>query len=343
MAVLRRTVASGLVSVGPSAWLRAGMIGLVAVGLAALMGGCGGPPEEPPQFAAQWDSGGARVGTVNYPEGICIGRKGELLVADTWNDRIVRADPEGKVATAFGEFGTGPGQFECPRAVTTDRRGSIYVVDHWNHRIQKFSPEGRFLLEFAEQGGPWGEDEAYGKFSYPYGVAVDSAGYIYVSDFNNNRIQKFDPRGKIVTDEDGEPVVWGTAGRQDGQFNNPAGMAIDSRDRLYVADVGNNRIQRFTTEGDFDGKWGKEGRKRGEFDRPYGVCVDEDDNVYVADTWNHRVQKFTPTGRLLWVYEGRGEGEGELELPLSVAVGEDGSVYVADWGNNRIQKLTPAS
>ena len=204
--------------------------------------GCGGPPGTPPQFVAAWDGSGARVGPIDHPEGVGIGKLGELIIADTWNDRIVRAAFEGGVVGAFGEHGTGPGKLECPRYVTTDRVGNIYVVDTWNHRVQKFSPTGRFLLEFGGQGGPWGYDEADGKFSYPYGVAVDSQGYIYVSDFNNNRIQKFNPRGKFVK-------KWGTEGRQDGQFSHPAGLAIDAEDRLYVADLGNGRIQSFNTEG----------------------------------------------------------------------------------------------
>jgi DNA-binding beta-propeller fold protein YncE len=241
------------------------------------------------------------------------------------------ASPDGEVAGAFGAFGAKRGELQCPRSVTVDKAGSIYVVDSWNHRVQKFSPSGEFRLAFGAKGGPWGYDEADGKFLYPYGVAVDSEGYIYVADFNNNRIEKFDPRGKFVK-------KWGTEGRQDGQFSHPAGMAIDSNDRLYVADVGNGRIQIFTTEGDFDGKFvGPDG----EFDRPYGVAVDSKGDVYVAEFGGCKVHKFTPSGKLIWSLDERGGGDGELDMPLSVAVDGDGFVYVADWGNNRIQKFAP--
>ncbi len=323
---------------------RAGaVIGLLGLALAVVVGGCGGAGGQAPEAVAEIMDCGPGLGALDSPEGLGIGANGELLIADTWKHRIVRAGPDCNVVGAFGELGTGPGQLQCPRSVTTDSEGNIYVVDCWNHRVVKYNPRGQFELALGGQGGPWGNDEAYGKFSYPYGVAVDSEGFIYVSDFNNNRIQKFDPQGKIVKDAQGEEVVWGTEGRQDGQFSHPAGLAMDSHDRLYVADVGNNRIQRFDTNGHFTGKWGKEGDEPGEFNGPYAVCVDKDDNVYVADFMNHRIQKFTHGGDLVWVYGERGGAKGQLELPLSVAVGDDGSVYVSDWGNNRIQKLAPAS
>ncbi len=318
---------------------------VLAMGMAAV--GCGGPMENPPTVAAQLLDCGPKMGALGYPEGLAIGKTGELLVADTWNDRILRAGPDCDVVGGFGESGKEPGQLECPRSLWTDRVGNIFVVDNWNHRVQKFDAQGKFLLTFGGQGGPWGYDEADGKFSHAYGVASDSRGYIYVSDFNNNRLQMFDPRGKFV-------MKWGTAGRQDGQFSHPAGLSVDSEDKLYVADLGNNRIQRFaivpavvdgkdTFEAKFAGKWGKPGQKPGEFSGPYDVCVDKEDNVYVADFWNHRIQKFTPGGEFLWEFGKHGTGEGEFECPVSVAVGEDGSVYVSDWGNNRVQKLVPAS
>ena len=327
------------------AGLRTGaLIGLIVVGLlvGVLVGviGCGDSTQQPPNVVAAWGAAGGRLGEIDHPEGLAVDNHGNLLVADTWNDRIVRTDGEGNVAGSFGERGTGDGQFDCPRSIAVDGAGNIYVVDSWNHRVQKFSPTGQFLLTFGATGEPWGYDEGDGLFVFPYGIAVDSHGYIYVSDFNNNRVQKFDPRGTFV-------MKWGTEGRQDGQFRHPAGLAIDSEDRLYVADMGNDRIERFTAEGEFDGKWGEPGTDRGTdpgmFDRPYSVCVNGEDNFYVADMGNHRVQKFNHSGHLLYVYGTRGTAEGEFNSPISVAADAEGRVYVSDWGNNRIQVLAPAS
>ncbi len=304
------------------AWRVAG-VGLVVLVMAALILGCGAPSQTAPHFLAQWTQYPG-AGGIDHPEGLSIDPKGNLLVADTWNNRILRVDTNGKLISSFGERGKKAGQFECPRSVTTDKAGHIYVVDNWNHRVQKFSPEGRFLLKFGEQGEPKGYDEAPGQFVYPYGVAVDSQGFIYVSDFNNNRVHKFDAKGKFV-------MMWGTEGRQDGQFSRPAGLAVDSQDRLYVADLGNDRVQAFRSNGkkmQFDGKWGEAGADPGQFDRPYAVNVDSQGNVYVVDFGNHRLQKFTPSGRLLSFSGKWGKGKGELDCPISVAVGADQAVYI---------------
>jgi DNA-binding beta-propeller fold protein YncE len=330
---------------------RAALLGSVLVLSAFALSGCGAKLGTAPQSVAHWDLSAGTAGKIDYAEGVRIGKGGELLIVDTWNDRIVRTDAEGNVVGLFGEVGSEEGCLQRPHAVATDKAGNIYVVDAWNHRIQKFSPEGEFLLAFGSKGGPWGYDEADGKFTYPYGVAVDSEGRIYVSDFNNNRLQMFDHRGKFL-------IKWGTGGRQDGQFNRPAGLAMDSQDRLYVADLRNNRIQRFTIgakveekdgvevetfEAHFDGKWGEPGTEPGEFDLPYDVCVDPEDNFYVADWGNHRIQKFSAAGGLLWIYGEHGTGDDELDCPVSVAAAEGGVVYVSDHGNNRVAKLVPAS
>ena len=102
-----------------------------------------------------------------------------------------------------------------------------------------------------ERLGEWASDAPGG------GSRGTRRGNIYVSDQGNNRIQKFDAKGKFL-------LKWGVQGRQDGQVNAPAALAMDSQDRLYVADLGNNRIQRFRCDGAcqpvFDGMWGQDGR-----------------------------------------------------------------------------------
>lgn len=319
---------------------RVGLVVLPGVAVALIVVGCGGAQMRAPGFGGQWNGTGTAVGVINYPEGVAVDDKGRLLVADTWNDRILVCDQAGKPVAAFGKSGQAKGELLRPRSVTVDSRGNIYVVDTWNHRVEKFSHDGRFMMAFGAKGAPWGYDEAPGKFVYPYGAAVDSKGNIFVSDFNNNRVHKFDGRGKFV-------MMWGIEGRQDGQFSHPSGVAIDKQDRLYVADLGNNRVQRFVFNQKgaaiFDGKWGEQGPDPREFDRPYSVSVDQDGNFYVADFGNHRIQAFSPSGDLLFICGKRGSGDGELESPLGAAVDGEGALWVLDWGNNRLQKFTRAT
>jgi hypothetical protein len=146
----------------------------------------------------------------------------------------------------------------------------------------------------------------------------------------------------VADDAGGCPFVtkWGSVGSGNGQFDYPWGVAVDGSGNVYVADLWNHRIQKFTSSGVFLTKWGSVGSGNGQFMHPDAVAVDGSGNVYVADTNNHRIQKFTTTGAFLTTWGSVGTGDGEFNGPLGVAVDGSGNVYVADRLNHRIQKFT---
>ena len=112
---------------------------------------------------------------------------------------------------------------------------------------------------------------------------------------------------------------------------------------VYVADMGNCRVQKFTTDGEFVLAWGTQGSAEGMFHDVHSVAVDADGQVYVTDSLHpdlHRVQKFTPDGRFLLAWGGTGGGDGEFHCPGGIAVDGEGFVYVVDIGNCRVQKFT---
>ena len=135
-------------------------------------------------------------------------------------------------------------------------------------------------------------------------------------------------------------LKWGSWGSGDGQFDSPKGVAVDSSGNVYVADTGNSRIQKFTSNGTLLAQWGSEGTGDGQFDHPYGVAVDSSGNVYVADGYNHRIQKFTSGGTFVTKWGSSGSGDSQFSCPYGVAVDSSGNVYVADGWNDRIQKFT---
>jgi len=137
--------------------------------------------------------------------------------------------------------------------------------------------------DFLTAWGSYGSGD--GQFFYPFGVAVDSAGNVYVADSYNYRIQKFDAGGTYL-------AKWGSYGAGEGQFSGPWDVAVDSAGNVYVADTGNDRIQKFDAGGTFLAQWGSYGEGEGQFSYPSGLAVDGAGNVYVADSWNHRIQKF---------------------------------------------------
>ena len=186
----------------------------------------------------------------------------------------------------------------------------------------------RFLAKWGTPGS------GNGQFYNPYDAAVDGDGNVYVVDYGNSRIQKFDGDGGYLTQ-------WGGYGSGNGQFNNPVGVAIDGDGNVYVADYNNNRIQKFDGDGGYLTQWGTPGSGNGQFSSPFGVAVDGDGNVYVADSSNHRIQKFDGGGGYLGQWGTLGSGDGQFNSPVGVAVDGDGNVYVADYGNHRIQKFGP--
>src|SRR5205807_775838 len=137
-----------------------------------------------------------------------------------------------------------------------------------------------------------------------YGVAVDSAGNVYVADGGNTTIRKITP-SRVVSTFAGLAGSNGStdATGSDARFNNPAGVAVDSAGNVYVADTGNHTIRKITASGvvsSFAALAGSNGSTDGtgtarRSSDLYGVAVDSAGNVYVADTGNHTIRRITPS------------------------------------------------
>ncbi|MFW5714510.1 MAG: NHL repeat-containing protein, partial [Brevefilum sp.] len=187
-------------------------------------------------------------------------------------------------------------------------------------------------------------DDRY-QFNAPRDVAVAPDGTLYVADSLNHRILHLDSDGTLLHS-------WGEFAASDyntgemapsGAFNEPWGVAVGPDGSVYVADTWNNRIQKFTAEGDFVTMWGQFGaaESRHHFWGPRGVAVDEQGRVYITDTGNKRVVIFDSDGNALESVGGAGMGVGQFDEPVGIAVDDRGHVYVADTWNARIQVLIP--
>jgi sugar lactone lactonase YvrE len=134
-------------------------------------------------------------------------------------------------------------------------------------------------------------------------------------------------------------TAWGTSGSGQGQFSGNTYLAVGPDGSVYAADTGNNRIQKFTTDGAFLLDWGSSGTAPGQFNTPRGVTVGPDGSVYVVDTNNNRVQRFDANGGFLSQWGSQGAGNGQFNAPSGLAAGPDGSVYVGDNGNGRVERF----
>jgi sugar lactone lactonase YvrE len=309
---------------------------------------------------AGYTNGTGTAAQFNYPYGIAVDASGSVYVADSNNSRIRKITPSGVVTTLAGSTygyanGTGTAaRFSYPSGVAVDAAGTVYVADTYNNRIRKITPAG--VVTTLAGSGTAGYADGTGtaaQFNYPFSVAIDATGTVYVADTSNHRIRKITPAGVVTTfagSAQGYTNGTGTAA----QFNSPIGVAVDAAGTVYVADRINHRLRKITPAGvvtTFAGS-GTAGYTNGtgtaaQFNYPYGIAVDVAGTVYVADRINHRIRKITPAG-VVTTLAGSGtvgytNGDGtaaQFYSPYCVAVDAAGTVYVADSSNQRIRKIT---
>src|SRR6185369_7123307 len=186
---------------------------------------------------------GSGDGQVLTPRAIATDPSDNVFVADQ-NDRIQKFNSSGVFQFKFGTGGSGTGSVVAPSGVAVNRTtGDIYVSDGFSERtsgiVQKFNSSGVFQLSWGTSGSGNGQF-----LNGAGGVAVDSAGNVYVTDLGNHRIEKFTSSGSFI-------MSWGSSGTGNGQFSGPEGIATDASDNIYIADTGNHRIQKFNTSGAF--------------------------------------------------------------------------------------------
>lgn len=241
--------------------------------------------DEQGTFISKWGSGGSGIGRFDSPQGMAVDSSDCIYVVDRSNNRIQKFDRNGNFITAWGSLGSAAGQFDRPYGIAVDSSDNIYVADSGNDRIQKFDGNGNFISGWGSTGSETGQ------FVSPQAVAIDLQAAegdlrdsVYVSD-TNNRIQRFDTDGGFV-------ALFGSEGRNDGQFADPMGIGINPSSHLVVSDSGNIRVQELYWDGGFVTKWGGFGRGEGQFDGPSGVAVTTSGTIYVVDSRNHRIQVF---------------------------------------------------
>jgi streptogramin lyase len=246
--------------------------------------------------------------------GVALGGDGNLYVADQNNSTLRRVTLAGAVTTLAGAVGMtgsadGAGasaEFFFPFGVAVGGDGTVYIADQFNHTVRKVTAAGvvTTLAGAARMQGLVNATGAGARFNRPVGVAVDSAGNVYVADQINHTIRKI-TAGGVVSTLAGNGVSGGGDGASaEASFSLPCGVAVDGAGNVYVADMGNHTLRKVTPAGvvttlagsadvlgSADGT-GADAR----FNWPCGVAVGGDGSLYVADSRNFTVRKVTPAG-----------------------------------------------
>jgi hypothetical protein len=296
------------------------------------------------------DGAGSQA-TFEYPYGASIDGSGHLYVADSGNNTVREITAGGAVTTVAGSGGLpgsadgagGAARFSNPAGTAVDASGNVYVADSGNSTIRKIAPGGA-VSTFAGVAGATGTTDGAGstaRFNAPAGLAVDSAGNVYVADTNSNTIRKITPGGSVTT----LAGVGGQTGSGDGaggsaRFNSPHAVAVDGSGNVYVADFFNETIREISPSGTVStiaGSAGQTGFRDGtgvvaRFNQPYGVAVDGSGNVYVADTYNRAIRMITPGGAVTTL----NGTQARFLYPQGIAVTSSGTLYVSDGDNQAV-------
>ena len=286
------------------------------------------------------------------PYAVAVDSKGNLYIADGLNFRIRKVDANGIITTIagngsegyFGDNGPASGALiDLVTGIAVDSNGNVYIADVINERVRKIDSSG-MITTFAGSGdfGTIGDGlAATSAVLLPQGVAADNSGNIYISDFNRDVVRKVNIASGLISTVAGNGSTGfsgddGTAVRA--SLNSPFGLAVDSSNQVFVADLGNSRVRRVsggvitTTAGTTIRDGGPATSAFLNF--PGGIAVDGSNNIVVGDSANMEARRFSPGGNI--------SAFGQLKgMPLGVASDQGGNFYVSD-DEPVVVKVTPA-
>ncbi len=323
------------------------------------------------------DGGAATSAQIAGVLSVALDTGGNLYVPDQFNHRVRKVTTDGTISTVAGNGTAGfkgdgdsatSAEFANPSYVVVDGSGNIYISDTSNAVVRKVS--GGKISTYAGNNGSGpgysgdGGAATNAQLFNPSGLALDSAGNLYIADTSNNLIRKVTSAGVISR----YAGVGGAADFGDGglalnaALNNPSALAVDAAGNLFIADAGNFRIRKIATNGiittvagsgsgtGYGGDGGPATKAR--LSNVKGIAVDSAGNLYLADTSNSRIRKVTTDGTITTIagtgafnYSGDGgpANAAKFNFPSGVTVDPAGRVYVSDNQNSRVRLLTPAA
>ncbi len=318
-----------------------------------------------------WDTTGYQSG--EYMVGVQVRNMGDLTAYPAETSITYNLYNIGDIYTIAGGVGDGgpatTARLAHPSSAAKDAVGNIYIADSSGNRIRKIDAATGVISTIAGNGsaGYSGDNGAASSaaLSYPVGVALDSAGNIYFSDGNNERVRKISAETGVITTVAGNGTAGfsGDNGPATSAQINPGGIAVDSFNNMYIADTSNYRIRKVNAQTGIittiagDGTYGFSGdtgpATTARLSYTESVAVDGSGNVYIADSSNSRIRKVNATTGVITTVAGNGtfgySGDNgaavsaALYYPSGISADSGGNVYIADTTNHRVRKVDAVS
>ncbi len=367
------------------------------------------------EYITQFGEKGTGSGELVEPAAIAVGKNGDVYVADTAQSKVKQYGPTGTyirtITDSFEKEEPVVGISASGGAIYTVAEGigdivSVYsesgTIESWGCKESIANlkhPKGivgdhetsSFFLSTAEgvvgvhmSGSAEGECETKkvasvgitaGEVESPQGLSIANK-QLYVADAGNDRVDQFAVKAEYQLEY---AAQYGSEGTGNGQLNIPGGVAIAPAGDMYIADTGNNRMERWNGEkttgtslthttlydpttgnvvetrspgagtGEPEGSgsyiykqaFGALGSGHGQVNTPHGVAVAENGTVYLADTKNSRVDELSASGEYITQFGEKGTGSGELVEPAAIAIGKNGDVYVTDTAQSKVKQYSP--
>ena len=256
---------------------------------------------------------------LSQPQAIAIDLEGFVYIIDTGNSRIVKFNNKGDYVFALGGFGWETEEFDRPLDITVKTGLEVFVADFNNERIERYDKKLNYISSFYSE-------ETFSTnlgFGFPSGVDVSAQGELFICDNENNRILKLNTFGQPI-------VSFGDFNWGDGQLEHPAKVEISPDNLIYVSDQSANQVVVFDYFGNYVTRFGKN-----LLNKPKGMTWSRN-KLFVADSGNDRMAVFDKNHQLIYSWGDEGSNIGAFKNPVDVA-GFGELIYVLDSDNNRVQ------
>ena len=187
--------------------------------------------DEKGNFIRKFGTGGERDGQFKFPGGIAVDGSGNILVADTGNQRIQVFDKKGNFITKFGE---GSDKSWLVDGIAINGSGDILVAHKYENKVSVFNKKGELIRSFSTKHDT--------RDSYISSLTIDEKGDIFIADSKHNRILVFGSKGEFLYEI-------GKRGKGKGEFHKPFDIKIDTEGNLVVSEFGNDRVQILSKQG----------------------------------------------------------------------------------------------